>query len=72
MSNQKSTVKPQSALRRTVAGVVAAAAIAFGGVGMVSPADAAAAGVRQQTYVVQASAVQIEGATTGVTPRTED
>ncbi|MEL4356499.1 MULTISPECIES: hypothetical protein [unclassified Luteococcus] len=54
-----------SALRRAVAGLAAAGAIAFGGVGTLSVSDAQAAGVRQQTYVVQSATVQVQATSTG-------
>lgn len=46
------TNRKPSVLRRTIAGLAAASAIAFGGVGTLSATEASAAGVRQQTYVV--------------------
>lgn len=68
MTNHSST---SSFLRRTVAGLAAAATIAVGGVSAVSPADAQAAGVRQQAYVAPASTAQVEAtATTGSPKRT--
>lgn len=53
-----------SALRRTIAGIAAASAIAFGGVGTLSAADAQAAGVKAATYVVAPSSVQVQTGTT--------
>lgn len=58
MSNQTSNHQSHGrggALRRSIAGLAAAGAIAFGGVGTLSAAEAEAAGVRQQVHVVQAS-----------------
>lgn len=78
MSNQSSQqttrqqTSRQGALRRAVAGIAAAGAIAFGGVGTLSAADASAAGVRQQTYVVQSAGVQVQGTTTASDPKTRD
>ncbi|GAA1390717.1 hypothetical protein [Luteococcus peritonei] len=58
MSNQTSTQR--NVLRRTMAGILAAGALAFGGMGTLSASDAQAAGVRQQTYVVQSSSLQVQ------------
>lgn len=67
MSNHTSS--KQSTFRRTIAGIAAAGAIAFGGLGTISATDASAAGVRQQTYVVQSSAVQVQSNVTGSNPK---
>lgn len=70
-SSQKSTSR-HGVLRRTVAGIAAAGAIAFGGVGTMSATEASAAGVRQQTYIVQPSTVQVQGTTLPGGPRSKD
>lgn len=57
------------ALRRTMAGLLAAGTIAFGGIGTISPADASAAGVRQQAVAVQTTSLQVSPATTGSEPK---
>lgn len=62
MSSRTSTQR--NVLRRTLAGVLAAGAIAFGGLGTISTTDAQAAGVRQQTYVVQSSNLQVQSEST--------
>lgn len=60
--------KPQSTqrsgvVRRGLAGLVAAAAIAFGGTSLVNAADASAAGVHATNYAVQTATVQVESST---------
>lgn len=60
-----------SFLRRTVAGLAAAATIAVGGVSAVSPADAQAAGVHLQACVAPASSAPVEATVaTGAPKRT--
>ncbi|GEM_PF-6527956 len=57
------TARQGGVVRRSLAGLLAALTLAFGGISTLSPADAQAAGVRQQTYVVQSSTVQLQSST---------
>ncbi|WP_394276913.1 hypothetical protein [Luteococcus sp.] len=68
-TGQSNTSQSRAGLRRTLAGLLAAGTIAFGGLGTLSPADASAAGVRQQAVVVQTSSLPVASATTGAEPR---
>lgn len=70
-TSSQQTTSRHGALRRTMASL-AAGAIAFGGVGTLSATEALAAGVRQQTYVVQPSTVQVQTSTLTGSPRGKD
>lgn len=71
-TSSQQTTSRHGALRRAMASLAAAGAIAFGGVGTLSATEALAAGVRQQTYVVQPSTVQVQTSTLTGSPRGKD
>lgn len=63
-----STQSKQGTFRRTVAGIAAAGALAFGGLGTVGATDAHAASMRaSESYVVAPATVQVQSGT-AVTP----